>query len=312
MYLKSYKYLLILLLSSVLLSCNTDENFSASIFETNIKSDPSSASYAFDTWLHDSYLVPYNLDFRYRMQDVGSDQDYNLVPTSFAKAQQMAKLVKYLWFDVYGTIVSPEFLKENGPRIIHLIGSPAYNPISGTILLGTAEGGLKVTLYNCNALDPSDVDILNEYYFKTMHHEFAHILHQKRNYPVEFGLISQGKYNPLGWQYRTDSEAATLGFVSPYAGSQNREDFVEIIANYLVKSDAQWNNILLMASQNGVTTDAQGNTITLPDDGIDGKALILEKLTIARKWLKTAWSIDIDALRAEIIKREANINEIIK
>jgi substrate import-associated zinc metallohydrolase lipoprotein len=312
MYLKSYKYLLILLLSSVLLSCNTDENFSASIFETNIKSDPSSASYAFDTWLHDSYLVPYNLDFRYRMQDVGSDQDYNLVPTSLAKAQQMAKLVKYLWFDVYGTIVSPEFLKENGPRIIHLIGSPAYNPISGTILLGTAEGGLKVTLYNCNALDPSDVDILNEYYFKTMHHEFAHILHQKRNYPVEFGLISQGKYNPLGWQYRTDSEAATLGFVSPYAGSQNREDFVEIIANYLVKSDAQWNNILLMASQNGVTTDAQGNTITLPDDGIDGKALILEKLTIARKWLKTAWSIDIDALRAEIIKREANIEQVIK
>jgi len=40
--------------------------------------------------------------------------------------------------------------------------------------------------------------------------------------------------------------------------------------------------------------------------------LIEEKLTIARKWLKTAWSIDIDALRAEIIKREANINEILK
>jgi substrate import-associated zinc metallohydrolase lipoprotein len=312
MYLKSYKYLLILLLSSVLLSCNTDENFSASIFETNIKSDPSSASYAFDTWLHDSYLVPYNLDFRYRMQDVGSDQDYNLVPTSLAKAQQMAKLVKYLWFDVYGTIVSPEFLKENGPRIIHLIGSPAYNPISGTILLGTAEGGLKVTLYNCNALDPSDVDILNEYYFKTMHHEFAHILHQKRNYPIEFGLISQGKYNPLGWQNITDSVAASKGFVSPYAGSQNREDFVEIIANYLVKSDDQWNSILDMASKTSFAYNSSGKLEPLPDDGIDGKALIKSKLEIARKWLKTAWSIDIDALRAEIIKREANINEIIK
>jgi substrate import-associated zinc metallohydrolase lipoprotein len=312
MYLKSYKYLLILLLSSVLLSCNTDENFSASIFETNIKSDPSSASYAFDTWLHDSYLVPYNLDFRYRMQDVGSDQDYNLVPTSLAKAQQMAKLVKYLWFDVYGTIVSPEFLKENGPRIIHLIGSPAYNPISGTILLGTAEGGLKVTLYNCNALDPSDVDILNEYYFKTMHHEFAHILHQKRNYPVEFGLISQGKYNPLGWQNITDSVAASKGFVSPYAGSQNREDFVEIIANYLVKSDDQWNSILDMASKTSFAYNSSGKLEPLPDDGIDGKALIKSKLEIARKWLKTAWSIDIDALRAEIIKREVNIEQVIK
>jgi len=312
MYSKSYKYLQILLLSSVLLSCNPDDNFTASIFETNIKSDPSSASYAFDTWLHDSYLVPYNLDFRYRMQDVGSDQDYNLVPATFDNAQKIAKLVKYLWFDVYSTIVNPQFLKQNGPRIIHLIGSPAYNPISGTILLGTAEGGLKVTLYNCNALDPSDVDILNEYYFKTMHHEFAHILHQKRNYPVEFGLISQGKYNPLGWQYITDSEAASKGFVSPYAGSQNREDFVEIIANYLVKSDAQWKNILLMASQNGLGYNSEGELVTLPDDGIDGKALIEEKLTIARKWLKTAWSIDIDALRAEIIKREANINEILK
>lgn len=85
----------------------------------------------------------------------------------------MARLVKYLWFDVYGTVVGEEFLKENGPRIIHLIGSPAYNPISGTIVLGTAEGDIKVTLYSCNDLDPTNIDMMNEYYFKTMHHEFA-------------------------------------------------------------------------------------------------------------------------------------------
>lgn len=311
MHLKTYKYLIIIILSATIFSCSSDDEFTKSIFDTSTKVDETAANYAFDMWLHDAYLVPYNLDFRYRMQDVGSDQDYNLVPTSFSNAQKMAKLVKYLWFDVYGTIVSPEFLKENGPRIIHLIGSPAYNPISGTILLGTAEGGLKVTLYNCNALDPNDVEMLNEYYFKTMHHEFAHILHQKRQYPTEFGLISQGKYNPLGWQYRTDSEAASLGFVSTYAGSQNREDFVEIIANYLVKTDAQWANILEMASQNGKGYDAEGKEITLPDDEIDGKALILQKLSIARKWLKDSWSIDIDALRAEIMKRETNINDVI-
>ncbi|MEA4982427.1 MAG: substrate import-associated zinc metallohydrolase lipoprotein, partial [Paludibacter sp.] len=201
----------------LLISCSKEDEFGPSIFDVDDHLVEGSASYEFDSWLRQAYLQPYNLDFRYRMQDVGSDMDYNLVPTSFEKAQQMAKLVKYLWFDVYGTVVGPEFLKENGPRIIHLIGSPAYNPISGTILLGTAEGGLKVTLYRCNELDPTDVDMMNEYYFKTMHHEFAHILHQKRLYPVEFGLISQGKYNPLGWQYKTDSEAATLGFVSPYA-----------------------------------------------------------------------------------------------
>lgn len=288
-------------------SCSTKDEFDSSIFDTKDTLSINSASYEFDSWLQESYLIPYNLDFRYKLQDVGSDQDYNLVPTSLEKAEQMAKLVKYLWFDVYGTIVGPEFLKENGPRIIHLVGSPAYNPVSGTILLGTAEGGLKVTLYRCNELDPTNIDQLNEYYFKTMHHEFAHILHQKKNYPVEFGLISQGKYNPLGWQERTASEAATLGFVSSYAGSQKREDFVEIIANYLVKSNEQWDSILEMASKPGV-----GNyNDTLPDDGIDGKAVILEKLTIDKKWLKDSWNIDIDVLRTEIIRREEHINEII-
>ncbi len=297
----------ILLSLLLLLSCSQEEEFGPSIFDMEDQLVEGSASYEFEAWLRQAYLVPYNLDFRYRMEDVGSDMDYNLVPTSFEKAQQMAKLVKYLWFDVYGTVVSPEFLKENGPRIIHLIGSPAYNPISGTMLLGTAEGGLKVTLFRCNELDPTDVDLLNEYYFKTMHHEFAHILHQKRNYPVEFGLISQGKYNPLGWQYKTDSEAATLGFVSPYAGSQNREDFVEIIANYLVKSDMQWSDILELASQPGI--DMYGDTI--PDDGINGRAIILQKLEMAKKWLKDSWEIDIDSLRAEIIRRQLNINEVL-
>ncbi len=288
-------------------SCSKEDEFAGSIFNTKDTLSVNSETYSFDMWLRESYLIPYNLDFRYKLQDVGSDQDYNLVPTSFVKAQQMAKLVKYLWFDVYGTIVGPEFLKENGPRIIHLIGSPAYNPISGTILLGTAEGGLKVTLYRCNELDPTNVDQLNEYYFKTMHHEFAHILHQKRNYPVEFGLISKGNYNPLGWQYKTDSEAATLGFVSPYAGSEKHEDFVEIIANYLVKSDDQWNSILELASKPGIDNYRD----TLPDDGINGQAVILEKLDIAKKWLKNSWNIDIDALRTEILTREEHINEVI-
>jgi substrate import-associated zinc metallohydrolase lipoprotein len=301
------KIILISLASVLLFACSKEDEFGPSIFDTTDSLDVNSASYEFDLWLYNSFLTPYNLDFRYKMQDVGSDQDYNLVPTSLAKADQMAKLIKYLWFDVYGEIVSPEFLKENGPRIIHLIGSPAYNPISGTILLGTAEGGLKVTLYRCNDLDATNIDQLNEYYFKTMHHEFAHILHQKRNYPVEFGLISQGKYNPLGWQEKTDSEAATLGFVSPYAGSQNREDFVEIIANYLVKSNVQWEAILQTASLPGVNYYG----VTLPDDGIDGKALILQKLAMASKWLKDAWDIDIVALRSEILTRQENISDIL-
>ena len=301
------KILVICLFTLSLYSCSPNDELGTSIFNTTDTLNVNSASYTFDSLLCEDYLKPYNLDFRYRLQDVGSDMDYNLVPVSFVKAQQMAKLVKYLWFDVYGTIVSPEFLKQNGPRIIHLIGSPAYNPISGTILLGTAEGGIKVTLYRCNDLDPTNVDMLNEYYFKTMHHEFAHILHQKRNYPVDFNQLSKGRYNPIGWQNYTASQAASMGFVSPYAGSQIQEDFVEVIANYLVKSDADWNNILLMASKPGLNN--QGDT--LANDGVDGKVLILKKLDIASKWLQNSWNIDIVKLRTEIITREAHISDIL-
>jgi len=300
------KILLILLIPQIFYSCRNEDLFTASIFNTTDTLDVKSATYQFDLWLRNSYLIPYNLDFRYKMQDVSSDMDYNLVPASYDKSQQIAKLVKYLWFDAYGAVAGPEFLKENGPKIIQLIGSPAYNPISGTILLGTAEGGIKVTLYRVNDIDPTNVPQMNEFYFKTMHHEFAHILHQKKNYPVEFNQISKGLYNPLGWQDRSDSEAASLGFVSPYAGSQIREDFVEVIANYLVKSDADWNNILLMASKPGVK-----NKVTLPDDGVDGKAIILQKLDMATKWLKDSWNIDIHQLRTEIMTRETHINEIL-
>lgn len=302
------KILLIFLVPVILYSCRNEDVFTPSIFDTTDTLNIHSATYQFDLWLRNSYLIPYNLDFRYKMQDVGSDMEYNLVPASYDKSQQLAKLVKYLWFDVYGAVAGPDFLKENGPKIIQLIGSPAYNPISGTILLGTAEGGIKVTLYRCNDIDPNNVPQLNEYYFKTMHHEFAHILHQKKNYPVEFNQVSKGLYNPLEWQNRTASEAASLGFVSPYAGSQIREDFVEVIANYLVKSDADWNNILLLASKPGVNSSG----VTLPDDGVDGKAIILQKLDMATKWLKNSWNIDILQLRTEIMIRETHINEILK
>ncbi|MDD2799643.1 MAG: putative zinc-binding metallopeptidase [Bacteroidales bacterium] len=300
--------LVIPLLGVISSSCTKEETLGPSIFSTVDSLDQNSVTYDFDNWLKESYLQPYNLDFRYKLQDVGSDMSYNLVPVSLPKAKDMAKLVKYLWFDAYAAVVGQEFLRENGPKIIHLIGSPAYNPVSGTILLGTAEGGIKVTLYSCNDLNPNDIAMLNEYYFKTMHHEFAHILHQKKNYPIEFAAFSKGNYNPLGWQTKSDSEAASQGFVSPYASSQVKEDFVEVIANYLVKSDADWNNLLDMASKPGINKAGT----TLPDDGINGKAVILSKLDMATKWLKNSWNLDIVQLRAEIMAREANINEILK
>ena len=308
---KRYFLVLMLIFGNLLwfTSCRNDELDTNSIFIDPPFEGADSEAYSFllDRWLSDNYLLPYNLQFRYRLEDVGSDMNYNLVPTSYEKSIDMAVLVKYLWFDVYGKVVSENFLKKYGPRIIHLIGSPEFNPANGTIVLGVAEGGLKVTLTQCNALDVNDLDFANEQFFKTMHHEFAHILHQKKGYPKEFNLLSPGFYEPFSWQERPDEIAHSLGFASRYGGSANQEDFVEIIANYIVKTDAQWAEILEQASKEWqIVLDKNGELVTL-SDGVDGKALLLQKLTICKKWLHEAWDIDLDTLHEEVQRRQMAI-----
>lgn len=234
-------------------SCS-DDDFTETIFpDQSEELDPTSATYKFDKWLKQTYLDVYNLDFRYKMQDVGTDMNYNLVPATYQNAQDLALLAKHLWFDVYKDVVGPNFLKEYGPRIIHLIGSPAYDPTTGTITVGLAEGGIKVSLFRVNALDLNSPDQLNEYYFKTMHHEFAHILHQTKTYPAKFNTISVGKYDGSNWQDRQEGVVLSCGFVTRYASSAYREDFAEIIANYIVKTDAQWERFYNLASRGWAT-----------------------------------------------------------
>lgn len=304
---KIFKLLYITVLTLTFVSCE-EEKFTESIFV-----DEPVEETAFDKWLNKNYLAPYNLDFRYRMQDVGSNTSYNLVPTKLEKSQQMAILAKYLWFDVYGEVVDREFLRKYGPRMIHLIGSAAYNPNQGTRILGTAEGGIKVTLYDCNKLDPSNIEFNNEYYFHTMHHEFAHILHQQKTYPKEYETLSAGYYDPMYWQERNDdntpneaekrdhSKYAPLGFVSAYASSQPREDFVEVISCYITKSDVWWNELLRQAALPGPNNEP-----------IKGNEVILKKIEICKKWLLESWNINLDSLRQNVRNRQQHINEALQ
>jgi len=303
------KTMLLLLLIITFTNC-TEETLEPTIFDTNVVDlDSTSASYNFDKYLYNNFLKPYNLRYNYKMQDVGADMNYNLVPATYENSKKIAALTKYLWFDVYKKVVSPEFLKQYGPRVIHLIGSPAYNPANGTMILGLAEGGIKISLFRVNSINTDDVDMLNEFYFKTMHHEFAHILHQTKTYPKEYNLISFKYYEPFSWQDRDERVVASLGFVSPYGSSQTREDFVEVIANYIVKTDAQWNQILDYASR-GWNQNTTTNVVTeeIDKDGVNGKEVILQKLSICREWLASSWGIDLDALRTEVQTRQSNIN----
>ena len=279
-------YSLILFFLSFLLTGCSEDKPEGTIFDpSDIKRN------RFDLWLLDNYVNNYNIDLKYRIDDMEIDQTYNLVPATLENSIKLAKLIKHLWLESYDEVAGIDFMRTYVPKVIHLIGSPAINAEQQTEVLGTAEGGLMVTLYKVNELKLSSIDSLNYYYFKTMHHEFAHILHQTKNYPKDFDKISTSDYSPSGWMNRKEDEALQIGFVSPYASSEPQEDFVEVIAIYLTHSNEYWENLLEKA-------------------GTDGAAIIQKKFTIVRNWLKTSWNIDIDKLRSVVERRSTEIQNL--
>ena len=246
--------LLLVAVAAMSLSSCSEDDLGPTIFpDVDETLDPSSYTYKLDKFLRENYLEKYNLTFLYKMPDVSTNMNYNLVPATYENSIDLAVLCKHLWFDVYDKVAGEEFLKQWGPRIILLVGSPAYDPTAGTETVGLAEGGIKISLFKVNAMNISDFRMMNEYYFKTMHHEFAHILHQTKTYPTEFNTISIGHYDGNNWQYR-GNEVTGLGFVTTYASSEFREDFAETIANYIVKTDEEWNYILDLASRGWATS----------------------------------------------------------
>lgn len=276
------KYSLLFLLLSAMLcgACSEEDLNPTSIFDDEVEMEKNEL----DIWLDNNYLYPYNVDFKYRMEDIESSLSNNLVPIEYDLAVQMARIVKHVWFEAYDEIGGINFTRQYAPKIIHLVGSRQWNP-NGTITLGYAEGGLKVTLVGGNWLDPTDIADLNEMFFKTMHHEFAHILHQTKEYPVEYNDLSEGHYSPSGWNNRHDmSDYAPFGFVTAYGSSQPGEDIAEMTACFLTWTDAQWK-----ALEEGA--------------GAEGWAIIQTKLGIVKDYMRTNFQIDMDKLRAAIDRR---------
>ena len=178
-----------------------------------------------------------------------------------------------MWYDVYKKLAGEEFLKKYSPRVINLTGSKNYNPASGTETLGDASSGVKINLYNVNNLDVNDIATLNEYSFKTMHHEFAHILDQTILRPTAFNTISSSGYDASGWSDAADSLKAGAGFITPYASSAVTEDWAESLANYVTMDSLKWEEKLASASYEWEEIDCESrsayNKLLSPDCDLD-------------------------------------------
>lgn len=266
-------------LATALTACQGDELSSQSV----MTDDGLQYHDPFDDWLYMNYTVPYNIRLKYHMEDIESEYEYTLAPADYDKAVKVAHIFKYTWLEAYDEICGVDFTRRYVPKVMHLVGSAAYAR-NGTIMMGQAEGGMKITLYAVNQLQLNHTFL--DLYFHTIHHEFAHILHQTKDYPPDFEKISEGRYVSGDWYLETDQHALQTGFVSAYAMSEPREDIAELTAEYITHDADYWQKLMSNAGQQGA-------------------AIISMKLDILRAYMLSAWNIDIDELR-DIIQRRVD------
>lgn len=280
---KKYIYYICLLsLLGWFTSCHSDNQSGESIFNDN-----TSENNAFDSWLYTSFTKPYNINLLYHLKNTEINNTYTLAPADYEKSVKLAHIILYAWIGAYNEVASLDFTRKYVPRVIQLVGSEAFNP-NGTTSQGSSDNGVKITLYNVNNLSLQSA-FLQENYIKTMHREFIHVLTQKMAYDKDFDKISAASYVTTDWYKKTNAQALSAGFITPYAMSEANEDFAETASMYLVSTDEQWTSYMNTA-------------------GTNGAAIINEKLKLVETYMKSSWSVDIDLLRSAILQR---INDIV-
>ena len=253
---------------------------------------PNEEQTEFDKWLETNFAIPYNIDFKYRYKETESDYDYYTVPAKYEDAVKMAHLVKYLCVDTYNEVAGTDFTRRYFPKMFFLIGEWEYRN-NGTYVLGTAEGGRKILLAGLNYLTENIAkgpEYMNYYYFKTIHHEFTHIMNQTKDIPADFQLVTGDKYLGDMWSEEPyDAEYLQRGFISAYSQNSYTEDFAEMLSEYVTNDAETWNGWMEKA-------------------GDESAALINAKLDIVRRYMKENFNIDIDVLRATVQRRQADIS----
>lgn len=196
---------------------------------------------ALDEWLLNNYTYPYNIEVKYRWDGSELEVNKTLVPPIPDRVQSIMGVVNDAWVQPYIDEAGDTFFKTFCPKQFVLVGSPNFNP-GGTITLGTAEGGRKIVLFTINEFEETDrANVIEQMH--TIHHEFAHILHQNIPYSNEYKTITPGDYT-ADWTNIPTSEAHAKGFISSYAMSAPDEDFVEMIATMLTQGERGFDRII--------------------------------------------------------------------
>lgn len=263
-----------------------------------------------DSWLSQEFVKPYNMEVKYRFNRFELDLNKMLVPIKEENVKPIMEVIKKVWIEPYEKVAGPTFIKTLAPKNFVLVGSPQYN--NGTITLGEAEGGRKIVIfrlnwYKINPQTPTEIASNKELVqsmMKTVHHEFAHTMHQITLYPVEFSNITPAGYTS-SWHNIDDNEALKLGYISPYATASPNEDFAETLSRILVYGKAAFDARVAQAT--AIYNDPAQNKGMTYDPGAALKA----KEAIVVKYLKEVWKIDVYNPTPEVKGLETLVQETI-
>lgn len=188
---------------------------------------------ALDQYIQTQFTDEYGMAIRYRYVDRYLSPGERVTPPKLEVVRPMLDFIENYWIEPYLEVANgDEFFRDHVPAEIILLGGYIFNE-DGTVTLGTADAGARITFTAVNELDPENEEWLFMQ-LNTVYHEFAHIVHQRYRLPTAFETIAATGYTSAGsWYNLTDEEALERGFVSPYATSSPNEDFAETVAFYL-------------------------------------------------------------------------------
>ncbi len=319
---KNIKFVLVFLLtSSLLMSCASEDSLGASELEL---ATPELTE--LDKWIRNSYGAPYNIEVIYKWNENAVDLNRYLHPPIIGGVQPALAAVKKIWIDSYTEVAGADFVKKIAPRQIQLIGGINLNP-SGTITLGLAEGGKRITFFNTDFVDLKNKASLVRF-VSTMQHEYCHILNQTIPFDEEaYQLITPTGYTAQ-WFNNSIQEANELGFITDYARASVVEDFAEIVNTMLSNSAADYKTLLdniektivdravatALGSLDAAATDETkaaveaATRITATPKAEEATGFIRKKEAIVVEYFKSKFGIDFYQLQ-EVAAR--NIEEVL-
>lgn len=194
-----------------------------------------------DRLIYEQFTKKYNIEIKYKWNAYETNYNRTLVPVLESQVIPLLTAIDRVWIKPYEKLAGDDFLKNNPVSKFVVIGSPEYQS-DGSLVLGSAEGGSKITLYNINQLLIDNIPSVSEL-FQIIHHEYTHILNQRIIYPLEWQTISAKWYTPT-WYNSNQVMANSQGLITPYAKASAKEDFAETVAFLLINGQADYDWII--------------------------------------------------------------------